>query len=349
MNRFVSIVLFSSLLGILASKPLKTITYDKVTYKQKLSDYGFFTGKLYEQTPSAQVLPYTLNAPLFSDYAHKLRFIVFPDHEQVVYNPDSVFQFPIGTAIIKTFFYYHDERNVKKGRRLIETRVLLHEAEGWIALPYVWNDLQTDAYLEVAGADTKVTWQDKKGIKHELNYLVPNMNQCKGCHDRYGKMTPIGPSARQLNGDFQYIDMKENQLDRWNKLQKLEQLPSDLKQVPIMINYEVSTNTLDLRARSYLDVNCAHCHNASGPAQSSGLFLNWNIKDSTALGFYKTPVAAGRGSGKLLFDIVPGKPNESIFLYRMESLDPGVMMPELSRQMAHAEGIRLIKEWIKAM
>jgi len=79
-------------------------------------------------------------------------------------------------------------------------------------------------------------------------------------------------------------------------------------------------------------------------AQSSGLFLNWSKKDSTAFGFYKTPVAAGRVSGNLAFDIVPGKTNESILLYRMESLFPRIMMPELSRHLQQTEGVKLIKE-----
>ena len=321
-----------------------------INYKEKLSDYGFFEGKLSDQKPTAKVVPYSLNSPLFSDYAYKLRFVQLPDNQSVVYNEDSVFQFPKGTAIIKTFYYKNDERNDKKGRRLIETRVLLNdETKGWVALPYIWNDEQTDAFLEVAGGNTTVNWRDEKGGKKTLEYTVPNMNQCKGCHERNGVMTPIGPSARQLNGDFQYADDVDNQLIRWKKATILRGLPSDLKDVPQLPNYENTAATLDSRARAYLDINCAHCHNRQGPAQTSGLFLDWKTVDSTAYGFYKTPVAAGRGSGNLLFDIVPAKPQESILVYRMESLDPGVMMPEMSRRLQHTEGVRLIKEWIKSM
>lgn len=347
-KKYLFLIILSTL--VLLSSTKKELPELRIpSYKIKLSDYGFFEGKLSEQIPSSGVVPYALNAPLFSDYAYKLRFVSFPEAAAVIFNPDSVFQFPIGTALIKTFFYYQDERNVKKGRRLVETRVLLHEEKGWVALPYVWDDLQTEAYLEVAGATTQVTWRDHHGDKQTSDYLVPNMNQCKACHERNGVMTPIGPSARQLNGDFVYHDKPENQLQRWSQLNKLKVMPDDLQTLPKMANYEVITNGLDARARAYLDANCAHCHNKSGPAQSSGLFLDWNIKDSTAYGFYKTPVAAGRGSGNLSYDIVPGKPNESILLYRMESLDPGVMMPELGRHRSHVEGIKLIKDWIKSM
>jgi hypothetical protein len=92
-------------------------------YKENLSDYGFFKGTIKEQIPSDGVVLYTLNSPLFSDYASKLRFVKLPAGQSVSYNPDSVLQFPVGTAIVKTFYYPIDERNPKKGRRLMETRV----------------------------------------------------------------------------------------------------------------------------------------------------------------------------------------------------------------------------------
>jgi hypothetical protein len=102
-------------------------------YRENLSDYGFFKGLLKDQIPVDGVMPYALNSPLFSDYASKLRFVRLPQGQSVAYNPDSVLQFPVGTAIVKTFYYPIDERNPKKGRRLMETRVLLHEAKGWVA------------------------------------------------------------------------------------------------------------------------------------------------------------------------------------------------------------------------
>ena len=338
----------AALLIINLATTFKQDTVSTHTFKEKLSDYGFFDGKISDQKPVKNVMPYALNAPLFSDYAYKLRFVQLPDNQQVVYNPDSVFQFPKGTAIIKTFYYKNDERNEKKGRRLIETRVLLHEENGWVSLPYIWNDAQTEAVLEVTGGTTKVSWRDAQGTKKEFDYIVPNMNQCKGCHERNGVMTPIGLSARQLNGDFNYAEGIENQLIKWKNTNLLRGI-DDFKNAPKLVHYDDATTPLDARARAYLDINCAHCHNKTGPAQTSGLLLDWKTTDSTAYGFYKTPIAAGRGSGNLLFDIVPGKPNESILVYRMESTDPGIMMPELSRSQQHTEGVKLIKEWIKSM
>ena len=78
---------------------------DQIAYNEKLSDYGFFEGEIKIQKPAPTVMPYALNSPLFSDYAKKLRFVKLPNGTTVDYNADSVFQFPVGTSIIKTFYY----------------------------------------------------------------------------------------------------------------------------------------------------------------------------------------------------------------------------------------------------
>jgi uncharacterized repeat protein (TIGR03806 family) len=318
-------------------------------FKLKLSEYHFFDGKPALQQPAKGVVPYALNSPLFSDYAHKLRFVRLPDGTQVDYNPDSVFQFPKGTAIVKTFFYYHDERDPSKGRRLMETRVLLHEQKGWVALPYIWNEDQSDATLEVAGGDAKVAWTDGNGSRRQVQYQVPNMNQCKTCHEKNGVLTPIGPSARQLNGEYAYSDGLQHQLKHWSQARMLRGLPEDPSAIPALVDYADVSKPLGLRATAYLDINCAHCHNRSGQAQTSGLYLDWKTTDETAYGFYKTPVAAGRGSGNLRYDIEPGNPEASILHYRMASADPGIMMPELGKSLVHAEGVALIREWIASL
>jgi hypothetical protein len=98
-----------------------------------------------------------------------------------------------------------------------------------------------------------------------------------------------------------------------------------------------------------LDVNCAHCHNAGGTANTSGLFLDAGQADLMRLGVCKVPVSAGHGAGDLLFDIVDGKPEESILIRRMDSDVPKVMMPELGRTITHREGVALIREWIRSL
>jgi uncharacterized repeat protein (TIGR03806 family) len=320
--------------------------------KEKLSDYHFFEGNGSEQKPTIGVLPYSLNTPLFTDYAEKLRFVQLPDNQTVAYNDKEVLDFPVGTTIIKTFYYPNDFRKPELGRKLIETRLLIHEEDGWKALDYVWNDDQTEAFLEVAGDTKDVNYVDVNGKKKKHEYIIPNLNQCKGCHNRNEKMIPIGPSARQLNGAYSawnFSQGTDNQLLNWQKLGILTNLPAieTVPKAPIWNKPE--SGSLDARARIWLDINCSHCHRLGGPAQTSGLNLSIHETEPIAYGIMKTPVAAGRGSGNLKYDIVPSKPDESIIVYRMASTDPGVMMPEVGRKTTHKEGVELIKEWIKAM
>lgn len=312
--------------------------------KTRLSDYGFFSGDIRLQQPAAGVIPYSLNTPLFSDHAEKLRFVRVPEGQIVSYNDTATFDFPVGTALVKTFYFPVDARDASKGRRLMETRVLLHEANGWKAYPYIWNEEQTDALLDVAGETKQVTYIDEQGKKRNQAYLVPNMNQCKGCHNQSEKLKPIGPSAWQLNGDHTYAEGASNQLRYWVHKGILSSLPDILPKG--VRAYDPESGTVEERARIWLDINCAHCHRAEGPASSSGLYLSLRENDPLKLGILKTPVAAGRASGKWTYDIVPGKPEESILLHRMRSTDPGVMMPELGRTVVDEKGMEIVKSWI---
>jgi len=312
--------------------------------KPRLSDYAFFTGSLADLSPAPGVFPYEVNAPLFSDYAEKARFIYLPSGQKMTYHSATAFDLPVGAVIIKNFYYSHDAARPEKGRRILETRLLLREEKGWKALEYLWNTEQTDALLEVAGATFPVEWQDAAGKKQRVEYVAPNLNQCKGCHSYDGQFVPIGITARQLNR----AQGAENQLLTWQKSGWLD-LPTDFDTAtaPRLADYrQVKTAAA---ARAYLDGNCAHCHNPHGPASTSGMFLEHDQSDPERLGIGKPPVAAGRGSGNRKFGIVPGKPNESILVYRMESDDPGIRMPELGRQTMHREGVDLIKTWIRGM
>jgi uncharacterized repeat protein (TIGR03806 family) len=316
---------------------------------EKLSDWGLFSKPLKELSPAAGVLPYDLNSPLFSDYAQKARFVKIPDGAMAIYDSMEVMNFPVGTILIKNFYYANDLRKPDGERRIIETRLLIHESQGWNALTYVWNDEQSEAFLEIAGKTVPVSWTDESGILKRVNYSVPNLVQCKSCHERSGQMAPIGPSARQLNRDYAYEAVRMNQLDHWAEAGILSGLPDTHHRPKLPVWDDERTGALDLRARAWLETNCAHCHRAEGPAKNTGLYLTYTETDSYKLGINKPPVAAGRGSGGLTYGIVPGQPDQSILVHRIESLDPGVMMPEVGRKMRHEEGIELIRQWITQM
>jgi uncharacterized repeat protein (TIGR03806 family) len=345
----ISLIFAFLTISLFSITPFQSPEKEIVELKISLSEYGFFQGNIADQKPIESIVPYTLNTPLFSDYAEKFRFIQLPKDSIVAYNANEVLDFPVGTTIIKTFYFPIDFRQPEKGRKLIETRLLIHEKTGWKALEYVWNEDQTDAFLEVAGEAKQINYVDVNGKKQIHSYSIPNLNQCKGCHNRSEKMMPIGPSVRQLNGDYNYGETTENQLVHWKKLNKINNLP-EIKVCPkTPVWNKPETGSLDERTRAYLDINCAHCHNPSGPAMTSGLNLSVHETNETALGINKSPVAAGRGSGNRDFDIVKGQPDKSILTYRMESTDSGEMMPEVGRKLVHKEGVALVREWIKSL
>ncbi len=317
---------------------------------QELSAYQLFAGDPRRQLPADGVTPYDLVTPLFSDYAQKYRFVKLPAGQSARYADTDAFDFPVGTVIAKTFAYPSGQGESEGALQLIETRILLRGDDGWVGLPYIWNEQQTEATLAIAGGQRDVAWVHVDGSARLLDYRVPNANQCKGCHrTRDREMLPVGPRAGLLNRPYDYEHGSENQLAFWSRTGRLEGAP-DPEQAPRWPVWNApESGSLDHRARAWLDINCAHCHNPEGPARTSGLDLRFEQTQPTMWGVHKSPVAAGRGAGDRLVDIAPGSPEESILLYRLESVDPGEMMPELGRSVVHEEGVALIREWIAQM
>jgi len=329
-----------------------------------LSEWGVVNIKSGELKLGDDVLPYSLNTPLFTDYAHKLRTIWIPD-TSATYREGDVLDFPIGAVISKTFYYPEGEGDTVlkrkdiqpvtqstglnlKDNKLIETRLLIRREAGWEPLSYIWNDDETEAKLTRIGAIVKLTLNDN-GTQTDFNYAVPNINQCAGCHapnNTTREISPIGPKPRHLNGDYNYADGVMNQLDKLTQVGFLNEAPQTRPRNAV---WDDSSETVDARARAYLDANCTHCHNPVGPADTSGLHLNPENESPRHLGICKNAVAAGGGTGDRKYDITPGDPDNSIMVYRMASRDPGAMMPELGRSLTHAEGVKLMEEWIAGM
>ena len=184
---------------------------------QKLSEYGFFKD-MQSQLPSENVLPYTLVSPLFSDYADKLRFIYIPDNGFAKNVPDKVYDFPNGTALIKTFAYLNNHVNSNLPAQLLETRLLIKKDNKWLNVSYVWNESQNDAFLSIAGKTIPTKFINNNGEPQDVRYRVPNINQCKECHQANKKITPIGPKARNLNTIYAYKESSMNQLEKWHEL-----------------------------------------------------------------------------------------------------------------------------------
>lgn len=315
---------------------------------ERLSEYQFFAGEVADLSPAEGVLPYELISPLFSDYSHKQRFVWMPDGQAANYTTEHVLDFPIDAVLIKNFYYHHDERDHAQGRRLIETRLLINRGEEWDAYGYSWNDEQTEAYYDIVGDIKDVTWINEAGETQKVDYIIPNKNQCKGCHAYDNKLKPIGPKVRNINKNFAYQDGVYNQLDKWQSEGYL--IAYDLaKDHPVVAAWDDGSIDLQDRSMAYLDINCGHCHNPKGAGRTSGMTLLADSELGLKVGVYKPTVSAGAGTGGHSFSIVPGDADKSIMIYRMSSTNPGAMMPELGRRMVHTEGVDLIANWINAM
>ena len=322
----------------------------------RLSSFGLFTDpKNPLKDPNGGGIPYGLNTTLFTDYAEKSRFVFLPPGTPARYAGDGLLDFPVGTVIAKTFWYYRDKKADAKD--IVETRLLIRRRSGWAALPYLWNKDKTEADLVLGGATAEIpyAWIDKPAAngRPEFTYHVPNANKCQGCHNSEQAIIPIGPKARNLNGDFAYPDGSvHNQLLEWKKRGLLAGLPaSGVDGLARLARWDdPATGDLSHRARAYLDVNCAHCHNPKGNAGMSGLYLEAerDLADSHA-GVCKPPVAAGTAAAKLRFDIVPGSSDASILVHRLESDLPAVKMAPLGRNLVHEEAVELIRAWIQGL
>jgi len=311
----------------LGAAPVATVNDQAVTasgFPQTLAEYGFFADAG-AQKPAAGVTPYRLNTPLWSDGAEKLRFVYLPPGSRAKAQGEGLLDLPVGAALIKTF---------KFGDRLIETRVLLHRADGWLALPYQWDAAQTEARLVLGGARVPVTTPAGEAI----SYPIPNKNQCKECHGLAGVVTPIGPKARNLAPEWLTAQVKSGRLDA---------SPNVALRLPVW-EQRASSPPAPV-ARAYLDANCGHCHNPQGSASNSGLDLRWEQADAMKLGILKRPVAAGRGAGDNEFDVVPGDPDHSILAFRMASTEGGVAMPELGKATVDKDGVAAVRRWIAEM
>jgi uncharacterized repeat protein (TIGR03806 family) len=348
MKRIAAFVLGSLILGSCAQQ--SGVRMDAImsqTPPTKLADYGLFADSA-ATTPSPGVHLYTLNTALFSDYADKRRYVYVPAGRKIAYKADGAFEFPVGSVLIKTFEYHARRGDAASPVRTLETRLLVHTKSGWEGRPYIWNAAGTEAVLTPVGGPIGVQIHDEADHIMSIAYRVPNQNQCKTCHLSNGNISPIGPKAANLNRDIDVGGAPINQLTRWSQLGILKDAPNPAS-APKNADFTNLSLSVEARSRAWLDINCGHCHKSDGSASNTGLYLTANTVDPSHLGIGRRPVSAGKGSGELLFDVVPGHPEQSILFHRISSTEPGVAMPELGRTVVHEEAVGVIRQWISEM
>jgi uncharacterized repeat protein (TIGR03806 family) len=247
---------------------------------------------------------------------------------------------------------------------------------------------RTDARLAVAGGTAAVSWNYEDPdpdvtatyAGSTASYAIPNANQCGSCHstdDKEPGSSPIGLKVRLLNRALDYGGGPENQLQHWidvgrlagapalavdgtthvaTNVQRLPRfnVPNDAASIPASEPSRLallSAGEIDqeLRARAWLESNCAHCHNQKGLAQSTGVFFDAFRKVNVNFGVCKRPTTAGSSSGGHTFDVVPGSAADSILSFRIHATEPGIRMPPIARTVVHDQGTAVVDAWITSV
>jgi uncharacterized repeat protein (TIGR03806 family) len=341
--------------------PTSPVTVDltQVPYS-KLSDYHFFEGEIKNQNPSLNVIPYRPASSLFTDYAHKKRFVWMPIGVKGTFNGDSnVLELPVGAALIKTFYYDNVQPN--NTTRILETRIMIRKQTGWIFADYVWNEAQTEAYLDLNGSNVNISWKDENDIIKTTDYRIPSEVQCIICHKSTENINgniqtihiPIGIKPQNLNFNYNYGTSSQNQLTKWIEQGYLENnftLPTENNTA---IDYNDTSKSLEKRARSYVDINCAHCHQNGKHCDYRPMRFAFN-ETGNANGLTNMGVCVNTQDmqnfapalGKI---VTPGNINRSMLYYRLNTTNETYRMPLHGRTIIHEEGLNLMGQWINSL
>ena len=297
------------------------ISQETINFEEKLSQHKIFKGNPSELIPNDKFEVLELNSKLFTDYSYKQRLVNIPDGKTIEKTSNGELIFPDGTILTKTFFYPYDERDWSKGKKIIETRLEVKEKNTWNIATYVWNDEQTDAFLNMDGKKVSVNWINSDGNNQKIKYEVPSSNQCVLCHQSNSEVGPIGPTLKNLNLLVKRNELNINQLSHLQSTGFLTDF--SVENIGSITNYEDPNNTLDERFKSYLFINCAHCHNPKGWEESSKKPYDFR---------YETSI---NNMG------IIGREDK---LYRVVN---NGRMPYLGTTIKHHEGVEIINEYIK--
>jgi uncharacterized repeat protein (TIGR03806 family) len=329
-------------------------------FPRKLSETGLFSDTA-ALTPEKGLIPYSVNAELWSDGATKERFIAIPGEGKIEYEtmtypqpaPGSVpgWRFPNGTVLVKTFFL---ETEPGKKRRL-ETRLLVASVLGgteeygdqvWNGYTYIWNDEGTDAELaDKKGVDREYTVKTAAGERMQ-KWHFPSRAECNMCHTVTAKYA-LGVNTAQMNRDHDYGGVVANQLATLDHIGLFtKKLPAAPEKLAKLVDYKDKNASIDERARAYLHANCSHCHRKWGGGNAEfQLLATLLVKE---LGVIDTKPGQGLFDLKDPRILVPGDPKRSMIYHRMTLTGLG-RMPHIASNVVDDEAVKLVHDWITRM
>jgi uncharacterized repeat protein (TIGR03806 family) len=305
-----------------------------------LSMTGIFDN-LSNLTPASGLIEYTPNLPFWSDGVNKRRWVGIPDSQQISFAGDDLV-FPTGTITVKHFEVELTKGDPSTTKRL-ETRVFINSAtQGWQGFTYRWNANGTDATL-LTGRETELlTRMVSGGASQNQLYEYPSRTDCLVCHAEAAGFT-LGLKTPQLNGDFDYQGVVDNQLRSWNNINLFTADIGDADQYDKFPDLQDSAIAIEQRARGYLDVNCSNCHRPGGPAPTS-LDLRFEVANTNLNAIDVAPAAGNLGVANAAI-IAAGERQRSVLWLRMQRLD-GQRMPPISSHVVDSAAVDLIGTWI---
>ncbi len=312
---------------------------------EKLSTSGLFSD-INTLTVAPGIIPYSVNAPFWSDGALKTRYLALPDISKIIFSADNPWQFPPNAIIVKNFFLEMEKGNTES-RRIIETRLLVKHAESdqWTGYSYVWDDSSHEAVLLDGNLSRSFEIRDGD-ISYTQFYYYPTREECNVCHTPAAGFA-LGVRTDQINRDHQYDTVVDNQLRSYNHIRLFtEDIGPDYTILPKMTDPADATAGLEPRTRAYLDANCANCHITGGSGRSS-MDLRYNIPLAAAH-LIDEPVELGDLGIAGLKRLKTGSPDSSAVYLRM--LHTGeYRMPPLASSVIDTFGSQLLAQWIDSL
>ncbi|KAF0177326.1 MAG: heme-binding domain-containing protein [Limisphaerales bacterium] len=335
-------------------EPTPPVAKKRPPFPKKLSESGLFA-KVKGHVVQPALIPYSVNSLLWSDGTHKERFIALPGETQITFS-EGAWKFPEETVLVKSFALDLEAGN-PKSRKWIETRFMLFEQNEWVGYSYRWNDAQTDAELvEAKGADRDFRIKDARapGGSRKQTWHYPSRAECMTCHSRAAQYV-LGVTTPQMNREHDYAGVKANQLRTLAHIGAFNlkpdkagvvKLPKPPEKMASLTNPYDETADLNLRARSYLHANCAHCHVEAGGGNSA-ITLNWNTTPEKMRLIGIAPLHDKFGLADALL-VAPGAPERSILMQRVLRLGQGGM-PPLAKSLVDEPAVKMLGEWIRGV
>jgi hypothetical protein len=319
-----------------------------------LSQTGVFAD-MATLAPATGLMPYTVNVPFWSDGALKQRWMIVPydggalrPAQQVQFSSETNWVFPAGSVFVKHFDLQTNETDLAAVRRL-ETRILIESTNGIVrGATYRWRADYSDADRVTNATTENIVVTTAAGTRIQPWYY-PSPTDCVTCHTPQSGGVLGASTARQLNGNLLYPGSGEtdNQLRTLNSVGLFYPALDEaaLAGYARLAKADDTTATLDLRVRSFLDVNCAYCH------QPTGVRANFDARFTTPLassGIINGAVIANLGVARTHV-VTAGDPLRSAMLQRVASTAPLVKMPPLARNQEDTVAADLLQAWIDSL